>query len=115
VNELNPPTPVRRVTANKKIAADCGPTTVQRKPMVFCTERPDNPSASVRNLSLPDEAPLTAQFEPASLNCVKATTGRAFTVASDAPGNVVKAEHGLKIIQCFGWAKAARLGGHMAG
>ena len=53
---LNLPMPVRRVVANEKVRADRGRVALQRGPMVFCAEWPDNPGGKVRNLLLPDDA-----------------------------------------------------------
>jgi len=106
--ELNLPMPVRRVIANEKVAADRGRVAVQRGPIVFCAEWPDNPGVSVRNLILPDDAPLTARFEPALLNGVETVSGRAFTASSDSTGKIARTEHDLKLIPYFTWANRGR-------
>ena len=53
--ELNLPMPVRRVEANDAVKADQGRVALQRGPIVYCLESPDNPEADVRSLMLPDE------------------------------------------------------------
>src|SRR5262249_3205889 len=60
--ELDLPMPVRRVMANEKVQADHGRVALQRGPIVYCAEWPDNPGGQVRNLLLPDDQPLSAEF-----------------------------------------------------
>ncbi|MGD0814652.1 MAG: glycoside hydrolase family 127 protein [Verrucomicrobiota bacterium] len=71
VIELDLPMPVRRVLANNRVEADRGRVALQRGPIVYCLEWPDNPGACLRDAVLPDEEKLAAQFEPALLNGVE--------------------------------------------
>jgi DUF1680 family protein len=71
VIQLNLPMPVRRVTANPRVEADRGRAALQRGPIVYCLEWPDNPGKDVRSAALPDNEKLTAQFEPHLLNGVE--------------------------------------------
>ena len=41
--ELNLPMPARRVAANEAVQADRGRVALQRGPIVYCLESPDNP------------------------------------------------------------------------
>jgi hypothetical protein len=112
VIELNLPMPVRRVVANENVKADVGRVALQRGPIVYCAEWPDNPNGKVHNLLLPDDQPLTAAFEPALLNGVETITGKAFSVTKDADGRLVKTEQDFKAIPYFVWANRGR--GEMA-
>ncbi len=71
VIELDLPMPVRRVVANIQVEADRGRVALQRGPIVYCLEWPDNPGVSVRDAVLPDGEKLAAQFEPDLLNGVE--------------------------------------------
>jgi hypothetical protein len=104
VIELNLPMPVRRVVANENVPADRGRVALQRGPIVYCAGWPDNPNGKVRNLLLPDDQTLTAGFDPALLNGAETITGRAFSVARDADGRLVKTEQDFKAIPYFAWA-----------
>jgi uncharacterized protein len=104
VIELNLPMPVRRVVANENVKADVGRVALERGPIVFCAEWPDNPNGKVRNLMLPDDQSLTATFEPALLNGVETVKGRAFSVSRSADGSLVKTEQDFKAIPYFAWA-----------
>ena len=53
---LNLPMPVRRVLADEKVKTDTGRIALQRGPIVFCAEWPDNPNGKVRHLALPERA-----------------------------------------------------------
>jgi uncharacterized protein len=112
VIELNLPMPVRRVVANEKVKADAGRVALQRGPIVFCAEWPDNPNGKVRNLILPDDQPLAATYEPSLLNGVETIEGRAFGVSKDADGSLIKTEQDFKAIPYFAWANRGR--GEMA-
>ena len=50
VIELGLPMPVRRVAANASVDADEGRVALQRGPLVYAVEGPDNPGGKVRNL-----------------------------------------------------------------
>ena len=106
--ELNLPMPVRRVVANKNVQADVNRVALQRGPIVFCAEWPDNPGGKVRNLLLPDGQTLTAQFEPTLLNGVETITGRAFSMTKDADGRPMKTEQDFKAIPYFAWANRGK-------
>ena len=54
--------PVRRVVANEKVADDAGRIALQRGPIVYAAEWPDNAGGRVRNLVLPDASRLSAEF-----------------------------------------------------
>jgi hypothetical protein len=71
VIELNLPMPARRVAANAAVAADRDRVALQRGPIVYCLEQPDNPGIKVREATLPDTTPLEASFQPDLLNGVE--------------------------------------------
>ena len=62
--------PVRRVVAHEKVTDDTGRVALQRGPIVYAAEWPDNAGGRVRNLVLPDANRLTSEFRPALLNGV---------------------------------------------
>jgi hypothetical protein len=105
---LNLPMPVRRVAANEAVQADRGRIALQRGPIVYCLESPDNPDGHVRSLMLPDDAPLAASFEPGLLNGVEAIRGSAFLVKRDEQGQLVKSPHEIQAIPYYAWANRGR-------
>jgi len=106
--ELNLPMPVRRVTAHDQVQADRGRVALQRGPIVYCAEWPDNPSGKVRNLMLPDGEKLTSEFDPGLLNGVQVIKGRACSVTAGEDGRIVKTEQDFKAIPYYAWANRGR-------
>jgi DUF1680 family protein len=98
--------------ANQNVEADAGRVALQRGPIVFCAEWPDNPNGKVRNLLLPDDQTLTATFQPSLLNGVETITGKAFGISKDENGQLAKTEQAFKAIPYFAWANRGR--GEMA-
>jgi DUF1680 family protein len=96
VVELDLPMPVRRVLANPKVKADVDRVALQRGPIVFCAEWPDNPGGKVLDLTLPKNQKFSAQFEPQLLNGVEVIKGRAL--------NANKEEQDFTAIPYFAWA-----------
>jgi len=76
--------------------------------LVDCAEWPDNPEGKVRNLLLPDETPLTAEFQRDLLNGVEVIKGKALSVSTDDSGALVKTEQDFQAIPYFAWANRGR-------
>jgi DUF1680 family protein len=107
--ELSLPMPVRRVAANDAVKADRGRVALQRGPIVFCLESPDNPDVPhVRSMMVPDAAPLTASFEPALLNGVEVIRGNGALVSRDDSGNLKSTTNAFEAIPYFAWANRGR-------
>jgi hypothetical protein len=106
--ELNLPMPVRRVAANEAVQADRGRVALQRGPIVYCLESPDNPGGHVRSLMLPDDARLTASFERDLLNGVEVLRASAFLVSRDEQGQLVKTARSIQAIPYYAWANRGR-------
>jgi len=104
VIQLDLPMRIRKVTANENVAADRGRVALQRGPIVFCVEWPDNPSGKVRSLLLPDEQPLTTRFDPALLNGVQVIEGKGFNLTTNSYGNITKTLQDFEAIPYFAWA-----------
>ena len=112
VIDLNLPMPVRRVVAHEKVAADRDRVALQRGPIVYAAEWPDNPNGKVRNIVLPDANPMTAEFRADLLNGVAIVKGRAVGLSYDEKGAVQKAEQPFVAIPYATWANRGR--GQMA-
>ena len=107
--ELNLPMPVRRVVADNAVAADRGRVALQRGPLVYAAEWTDNPGGKVRNLMLPDNARLTAEFRPDLLKGVTVVKSSAVAfVTADAAGNVHRTEQDFTAIPYYAWANRGR-------
>ena len=67
VVQVNLPMEVRRVKANDKLKEDIGKVALQRGPLMYCAEWPDN-NGTVSTIVLPPNAQFTTEYEPALLN-----------------------------------------------
>ncbi|HLJ54430.1 MAG TPA: glycoside hydrolase family 127 protein [Chthonomonadaceae bacterium] len=105
---LTLPMPVRRIAANDAVVADRGRVALQRGPIVYCLEAPDNPDRRVRNLMLSDSQPLTAAFKPDLLRGVEVIEGRAHSLSRDGAGGVTKREQPFTAIPYYAWANRGR-------
>jgi DUF1680 family protein len=108
VIELNLPMPIRRVLANDHVAADRGRVALERGPIVYAAEWPDNPKGQVRNLMLRRDERLTAEFKPDLLRGVTVVKGRAIALAYDAQGKITKSEQEFTAIPYYAWANRGR-------
>lgn len=108
VIELMLPMPLRRVVTNEAVTADRGRVALQRGPIVYCAEWPDNPGGFVRNLVLPDSAKLTAEFKPDLLNGVTVIKSKAISLAYDERGKVIKNDQDFTAIPYYSWANRGR-------
>jgi len=102
--ELVLPMPVRRILANELVQADRGRVALQRGPIVYAVEWPDNPGGRVRNLVLPDDAKLVAEFRPDLLNGVEIVKARVISLAYDEQGSINKREQDFTAIPYYAWA-----------
>jgi len=112
VVELNLPMPVQTVVANEKVKADQGRIALQRGPIVYCAEWPDNPNGKVRNLVMPGDESFAVAFEPSFLNGVETINGKAITLSKKADRALVQTEQPFKAIPYFAWANRGK--GEMA-
>jgi hypothetical protein len=108
VIELVLPMPVRRVVANEQVEADRGRVALQRGPIVYCVEWPDNPNGRVRNLMISDSVPLRAEFKSDLLNGVEVVKGKALGLAYDEKGKVIRSDQDFTAIPYYAWANRGR-------
>jgi hypothetical protein len=108
VIDLHLPMPIRRVVAHDMVEADRGRVALQRGPIVYAAEWPDNPGGRVRNLVLPDRQALTSEFRKDLLNGVQIVKGRAIGLAYDAQGRVTKTDQDFTAIPYAMWANRGR-------
>ena len=102
--ELSLPMAIRRVAANDRVEADRGRVALQRGPIVYCAEWPDNPQGHVRNLMLADSTKLSAEFKSELLGGVMVVKGNAVALAYDEQDKVVQREQEFTAIPYFAWA-----------
>jgi Uncharacterized protein conserved in bacteria len=104
VIELNLPMPVRRIQANEMVVADRGRVALQRGPIVYAVEWPDNADNHVRNLVVPNTSTLTAKFKPDLLNGVVTIKGNAVSLSYNQQQTIDKREQTFTAIPYYAWA-----------
>jgi DUF1680 family protein len=62
------PMPVRIITAEERVKEDNGKIAVQRGPVIYCAEWPDNNTGNVLNFFIKPNAQFTAEFNPLLLD-----------------------------------------------
>jgi DUF1680 family protein len=108
VIDLTLPMPVRRIVANDRVAADHGRVALQRGPIVYAAEWPDNPEGPVRNLVIPSGTRLSSEFRPDLLKGVEVITGRAQAVVDDGKGGRTTREQEFTAIPYATWANRGK-------
>jgi len=72
--QLHLPMPVRQVKANAKVQEDRDMVALQRGPLVYCAEWPDNGGHAL-NLIVPENVKFESQWRPELLNGIQVVTG----------------------------------------
>ncbi|MBN2138117.1 MAG: glycoside hydrolase family 127 protein [Sedimentisphaerales bacterium] len=101
--ELDLPMAVRRVLANENIEADRARVAIERGPVVYCAEWPDN-SGNVHNVVLEDSIKLAAEQRKDLLGGVTVIRGKAVTVSRADDESILKKEINLTAIPYYAWA-----------
>jgi len=84
------PMPVRRVVADERIEDDRGKIAVQRGPVIYCAEWPDNNTGNVLNLVINEETPFTTEFSPELLNGTQVIRTTGFQTKKTVEGGIEK-------------------------
>ncbi len=100
--ELSLPMPIRRVVAHEAVEADRGRVAIERGPLVYCAEGPDN-GGRAANLVLRDGAALTAEKRPDLLGGVVAIKGVAEALV-EKEGRVASESKTMTLIPYYAWA-----------
>jgi len=104
VIEVILPMPVRRVLSHEKIADNKGKVALQRGPIVYCAEWPDN-DGHVLNLVLGDNAKLTTEYRKDVLNGITVIKSKAVALSYDKDGKTsLKKEQDFVAIPYYAWA-----------
>lgn len=102
--DLNLPMPIQRVVAASEVEADSGRVALQRGPIVYCAEWPDNPSVKVLDLSLFDPSTLRSEFRSDLLNGVVVIKGSASYIPAVRAENVTGTTTEFTAIPYYAWA-----------
>ncbi|MBW8039927.1 MAG: hypothetical protein FVQ85_08015 [Planctomycetes bacterium] len=104
VIEVTIPMPVRRVVSHEKIAGNTGKVALQRGPIVYCAEWPDN-DGHVLNLVLGDNAKFTTEHRKDMLNGVTVIKSKAAALSYGKDGkSTIKKKQDFAAIPYYAWA-----------
>lgn len=110
--EADFPMPVRRVLAHGAVEANRGKTALQRGPLVYCAEWPDN-GGHVLNLLLDDTAVLKAEYRGDLFDGASVIRGKARALKYGEDGKTVESNAAdFTAIPYYAWAHRGR--GEMA-
>jgi len=101
--EMNLPMDIKRVSAIDKIADDLGKVALQRGPLVYCAEWPDN-NGMVSNIILPDNSSLIPEYMPGLLNGVTVIKAVVPAVQVNNDLNVSTISQPFLAIPYYAWA-----------
>jgi hypothetical protein len=102
--ELDLPMPVRRVVAHNNVVSNQGKVALQRGPVVYCLEGPDN-DGKVLDLVIRDDAELQPQFQAELLGGVVTISGQAETAKRTLDGRIVPdTKRPFTAIPYYAWA-----------
>lgn len=105
---LDLPMSVRTVQANVHVKADSGRIAVERGPIVYCAEWPDNKNGKVLNLVLDKQVKLTPSYNPTLLGGVTLLKGQAQGTYKDAKGTIHSTGQPLTLIPYYAWANRGK-------
>jgi uncharacterized protein len=104
VIEFAMPMPVRRVQANYQVPEDEGRVALQRGPLVYCAEWPDNGGHALQIL-VPDDAEFKTEFRKNLLNGVNVVTSNVLAVTRAPDGVSLRTgPHPLVAIPYYSWS-----------
>ncbi|HUS86036.1 MAG TPA: glycoside hydrolase family 127 protein [Bacteroidales bacterium] len=90
--ELELPMPVRKVIADERVEADNDRFAVQRGPLIFCAEWPDNPEGNILNLVFGEEAEFNTEFNQDILNGTQIIITKGRQVKRNLDGEIETSE-----------------------
>ncbi|MDP4128815.1 MAG: glycoside hydrolase family 127 protein [Bacteroidota bacterium] len=98
------PLEIRKVVAIDSIADDRNKIALQRGPLMYCFEHPDN-GGKVENICIPDTLSFNSHFEDNNLGGIMILTGTAPVITVSENGLSVKTENKrISAIPYFSWA-----------
>lgn len=106
--ELGLSMPVRRAVSHHEVETNDGKVALQRGPIVYCLEGPDN-DGTVRDVVIADDVEVTTQFKPDLLNGVVIIEGEAETAKRTLDGRIVRhSKKPFTAIPYYAWAHRGR-------
>lgn len=91
--EVSLPMPVRTVMADSRVEADKDKYAIQRGPLLFCAEWPDNKEGNVLNLVIDEKPVFTSGFNKELLNGTEVITTNARQAGRSLDGSITLGDY----------------------
>lgn len=102
--ELNLPMDIRKVLANQQVKDDRQRFALQRGPLLYCLEGPDNTDSTVQNIVVKKDAAVTESFDPKLLNgVVLLHTNGSATKRQLNSDELLRSEQAVTAIPYYSW------------
>ncbi|MEA3479737.1 MAG: glycoside hydrolase family 127 protein [Bacteroidota bacterium] len=98
------PMPIRKVLANEKVGADLGKVALQRGPLVYCTEWPDQHDAGVLDIALNSQTSFESSFQSGLLDGVEVIKGSTSNEYTSWDGGNLSQTVNFTSIPYYAWA-----------
>ncbi len=102
------PMPVRKIAASSDVKEDVGKIALQRGPIVYCAEWPDQGGKTVRNLMLSPTTSVTPTTRPDLLGGVVTLNAEAESLSVNLDGKIEGTPQKLVAIPYYAWANRGR-------
>ena len=100
--QLHLPMPVRCVKASPRVQEDNAMLALQRGPLVYCAEWPDN-NRHALNLIVPENAKFESEWRPDVLNGIQVVTGNVEALQREDGGELKQRPSKMVAIPYFAW------------
>ncbi|HUX58194.1 MAG TPA: beta-L-arabinofuranosidase domain-containing protein [Bacteroidales bacterium] len=102
--EIDFPMPVRTVVADERVKEDIDKIAIQRGPVIYCAEWPDNNSGNILNLVVKSDAGFTTEYVPSLLGGAQVIRTSGFQTKKALNGEIEKLnEEALTLIPYALW------------
>jgi len=105
--EVSLPMEVRRVVANENLKDDIGKIALQRGPLMYCAEWPDN-NGKTSNIIIPASATFTNEFKPGLLNGVVVLKSAVPAIIVNSNESVSTVQQPFTAIPYYSWANRGK-------
>ncbi len=105
--ELSLPMEVRMVVANKNIKDDIGKIALQRGPLIYCAEWPDN-NGKTGNIIIPANTIFSTEFMPGLLNGVTMVKAEVPAVVINNNESIATVKQSFSAIPYYSWANRGK-------
>jgi DUF1680 family protein len=86
--EIDFPMPVRKITADDRVTEDKGKIALQRGPLIYCVEWPDNNVGNVLNLVIKKDASVSTEYVPSLLEGTQVLKTTGFQTKRNIDGSI---------------------------